>query len=116
MKESDILNIKILSALSYVGPLFIIGKFAVEKNSPEVKFHSDQGKVLFSLMLIVLLVIISLDIFLTSFSESISVIFFLIYIGAGVAWAILASMGIFGVIKNKQIQLPLVYDIAKKFN
>lgn len=114
MKESDALNVKILSAFSYVGPLFVMGKFAVEKNSPEVKFHANQGKALFLLMSLILLATISLDLLITSFSESISVIFFLAYIGESVAWIILAAMGIFGAIKNKKIQLPLIYDIAKK--
>ena len=46
MNESDG-NIKFLSAISYIGVLFVIGHFAVEKNNPDLRFHTFQGGILF---------------------------------------------------------------------
>ena len=41
-------NAKLLSILAYIGPLFIMGKVAVEKDEPGVKFHCRQGGILFA--------------------------------------------------------------------
>ena len=44
---------KVLSILSYVGPLFLIA-LLVEKDNADVKFHVNQGAVLFVVDLICL--------------------------------------------------------------
>lgn len=40
-------NVKFLSILAYIGPLFLMGKFSAENNNPDVRFHTNQGIRLF---------------------------------------------------------------------
>lgn len=114
MNKKDNLNIKILSSLSYIGPLFIVGKFSVEKDSKEYKFHSKQGKYLFFSMTLILLFFIILEYFLSAFSESLSVIFLLVYIAISISWIIMSIIGISGAIKNKKVKLPFIEILLKK--
>ena len=37
---------KVITILDYLGPLFLLGLF-VEKDNPDVKFHTNQGLILF---------------------------------------------------------------------
>ena len=108
-------NIKLLSALSYIGPLFLIGRFSVEKDSEQLKFHNKQGEVLFLLMLTfgTVTAIVSFLLF-QILEEEFEIIIFLLFIGISVAWLVLAIMGICGAIKSKKICLPIVCDITKK--
>ena len=108
-------NIKLLSALSYIGPLFLIGRFSVEKDSEQLKFHNKQGEVLFLLMLTVgtVTAIVSFLLF-QILEEEFEIIIFLLFIGISVAWLVLAIMGICGALKSKKICLPIVCDITKK--
>ena len=108
-------NIKLLSALSYIGPLFLIGRFAVEKDSEQLKFHGKQGEILFILMLAINAVAAAISFVLYHLlEESFEIIVFLIFIGISVAWLVLSIMGICGAIKSKKICLPIVCDITKK--
>ena len=45
-------NIRFLSSISYLGILFVIGHFAVEKDNPDLRFHTFQGGVLFTFFII----------------------------------------------------------------
>ena len=108
-------NIKLLSALSYVGPLFLIGRFSVEKDSDQLKFHNTQGELLFLLMVIVNVSVSAVNFILSQFlEESFEIIVFLIFIGISVAWLVLAIMGICGALKSKKICLPIICEITKK--
>lgn len=109
------INVKLLSALSYIGPLFLIGRFSVEKDSDQLKFHNKQGELLFFLMLVVNTVAAAVSFLLSQFlEESFEVIVFLIFIGISVAWLVLSIMGICGSLKGNKICLPIVCDITKK--
>ena len=46
-EEYNKVNVKLLSILAYIGPLFLMGKLSVEKDEPHVKFHTHQGAILF---------------------------------------------------------------------
>ena len=46
-EEYNKVNVKLLSILAYIGPLFLMGKLSVEKEEDNVKFHTHQGAVLF---------------------------------------------------------------------
>lgn len=108
-------NIKLLSALSYIGPLFLIGRFSVEKDSDQLKFHNTQGGLLFLLMVIVNITASAVSFILSHFlEESFEIIVFLIFIGISVAWLVLAIMGICGALKSKKICLPIICEITKK--
>lgn len=113
MKNFDILNIKVLSAISYLGPLFIIGRFSVEKDSDNFKFHSKQGEFLFYTMFIIFFITWSLEKILYTLFDSFSIIFILIYIGIFTSWIILSILGIYGSFNNKKIKLPFIEFLIK---
>lgn len=114
MDNFDKINVKILSAISYIGPLFLVGKFSVEKDSSDYKFHSKQGKILFFVMSIILLLIILLDKIFSFFFSSVSVIFLLFYIGIFISWIMLMSFGIYGSLKDIKIRLPFIEFLLDK--
>lgn len=116
MRHYNKTNIKFLSILSYIGPLFIIGKFSYEKNSDQVSFHCKQGELLFYIMTILILISITFDHFLTSLLESFSVICFLFKIGIIVTWIILSIMGIVSAFFESKTKLPIVGNLYDKFN
>ena len=41
-EEYNKVNVKLLSILAYIGPLFLMGKLSVEKDEPHVKFHTQR--------------------------------------------------------------------------
>ena len=45
MQESNG-NIRFLSVISYIGVLFVVGHFALERDNPDLRFHTYQGGVL----------------------------------------------------------------------
>ncbi len=111
MEESNG-NIKFLSAISYIGILFVIGHFAVEKNNPDLRFHTYQGGVLFAFFT-VLYFIDFLVYLLLSFIPSFQlVICTLLTVGISVAYIILTAMGIGYAISFKQRFLPFVGSAA----
>ena len=114
MKQYDKFNVRILSILSYIGPLFIIGKFSLEKDEENVKFHTAQGEILFYLMAILLFITFVVDFFINPFIEVIEVITLLAYIGISVAWIILILMGVFSAAKGEKSALPLIGRVANK--
>lgn len=108
-------NIKLLSALSYIGPLFLIGRFSLEKDSDQLKFHNKQGELLFLLMIVINIVVACVSFILCQFlRESFEIIIFLIFIGISAAWLVLTIMGICGALKGTKICLPFICDITKK--
>ena len=114
MKDFDTLNVKVLSAISYLGPLFIIGRFSVEKNSDNFKFHSKQGEILFYSMFAISLIAWSLEQILYTFFDSFSIIFLLVYMGIFISWIILSLLGIYGSFNNKKIKLPFIEFLIKQ--
>ncbi len=114
MEKFDKFNVKFLSIISYIGPLFLIGKFSVEKDSDQVRFHSKQGEILFYTMSCLSLIVLILQLTLSSLFETIEIICLLSYIAIGVAWLILLIMGISGAISSKMIYIPIIGDIVKK--
>ncbi len=114
MNNYDKMNIKFLSVISYIGPLFIIGNFSAEKNCDLVKFHVRQGKLLFFTTLILLSLNTVLDFTLSSISETFEIISFLLYIAIFVAWLILSIMGIVSAFSESKSNLPLIGDLFNK--
>lgn len=114
MNKYNKINVKFLSVISYIGPLFLIGKFSAEKDCESVKFHVRQGEILFYSMIILFLFTFILDYTLSSILESLSIICFLLYIGIAVAWLILSLMGIASAFSASNTSLPLVGDLSNK--
>ncbi|MCI9272799.1 MAG: hypothetical protein HFE39_02455 [Clostridiales bacterium] len=114
-QEHSKVNITLLSVLAYIGPLFIMGRVAVEKDVPEVEFHSRQGGILFAFTAIGYLITAILCFALRSLPAAAEIVGLLLYVGITVAWVILSLMGIVGVIKHQQKPLPFIGDFDKLF-
>ena len=106
-------NIKLLSVLAYIGPLFVMGLFAVEKDSPEVKFHSRQGGILFALVALLYFVSYVISYFIYFFPAFSEIVGLLILVLISVGWFILVIMGVSGALRGEMNPLPLVGDIDK---
>lgn len=114
-QEYNKVNVKLLSILAYISPLFIMGKVAVEKDVPAVKFHCRQGGILFIFTAVGYLVTTLLCFLLGPFPAVAEILGLLFYVGITVAWIILALMGIVGVFKQQQKPLPFIGEIDKWF-
>lgn len=107
-------NTKLFSILSYFGLFFLIGLFADPQN-PKVKFHVNQGCILF-IVEIILFIIVSILSFLVAFIPYIGWIFSLLLWLAYSAAAIgLPILGIINAVKGEEKQLPVIgqYTIIK---
>jgi len=93
--DKDIQENKIIALLSYIGILFLI-PLLVKKDSKFAKFHAKQGLVLF----------------IGWFLVWIPVIGWILWVGV----LILSILGIMNVLSGKYAELPIIGDLAKKFN
>ena len=101
-------NIRFLSAISYVSILFIIGHFAVEKNNPDLRFHTFQGGVLFVFFTVLYSIDFLLYLLLSAFPVVQTIIILLLTVGISVANIMLVIMGISYALQFKQGFLPFV--------
>ena len=105
-------NIRFLSAISYLGILFVIGRFAVEKDNPDLRFHTYQGGVLFGLFSVLYLFDFILCIIM-SFAPALQIIVTtLLTVALSVAYIMLIVIGIMSAIKFEQRLLPFVGKFA----
>lgn len=111
--EDDKSNVKFLSVLAYIGPLFVMGLFSVEKENPEVKFHSRQGGILFAVAFFSYFLSGIIVYLLHPFPAVSEIVFVLFVVLISVSWFILIIMGISGAMKNQRVSLPLVSEIDK---
>ena len=109
-------NVRLLCILSYIGPLFIMGRVAVEKEVPEVDFHSRQGGILFGFVAGAYLITVLLCALLGSFPAVREIVGFLLYVGVTVAWVLMAALGISSAVKKQMKPLPFIGDLDKIFN
>ena len=113
MESYDKFNVKFLSIVSYIGPMFLIGKFSVEKESKQVKFHNKQGEVLFYIFLLLYIVCVALHV-LNEFTESVDeILAFTFTVGVSVAWVLLMIIGVSNAVQGKLIGLPIVSWFVK---
>ena len=111
--KCDQTNVKLLSILSYIGPLFIIGRFSVEYDDKSLRFHVKQGESLF-ILVSALYIIASILVFCLGFAPALTeTIEFLSFVGITVFWIILLIMGISGAAKGSQKELPMVGIVQK---
>lgn len=110
------LNVKFLSVISYIGPLFVIGKFSLEKNCDKVKFHVKQGEILFYLMSLLIFISIIIDYAFSFVWEYIGILCFLAKIGVSVMWIILAILGMISAFSDSKAILPVVGNLANRLN
>ena len=105
-------NIRFLSVISYIGVLFIIGHFSVEKNNPDLRFHTIQGGVLcvFYMVLYILDFLLSLVLMMIpAFGIILTV---LITIAIALSNLILVIIGISYAVTFRQGLLPFVGKAA----
>lgn len=102
-KKSEEQHRKLMGVLAYMGPLVII-PYLVARNDSFVKFHIEQGSVLF---------IISLVVWFAS-----SLMWFLMPLWALINFGvlILAIIGIINVFKGREKEIPLVGHYSSKIN
>ena len=105
-------NIKFLSAISYIGVLFVIGHFAVEKNNPDLRFHTFQGGILFAFFVLLYFIDFLIYLFLSVVPALQIIVVLLLSIGISVAYVMLMVMGIVNALKFKQGLLPFVGKAA----
>ena len=113
--EYDKVNVKLLSIIAYIGPLFLMGKFSVEKEEPHVKFHTHQGALLFCFAAGAYVITSLLCWLLNSYPAVQEIVGLFLYVGITVAWVIMIIMGVIGAARNQQKPLPFVGDFDRLF-
>ena len=101
-------NIRFLSAISYLGVLFLVGHFAVERDNPDLRFHKYQGGLLclsFSFLYLTDMLIC----LLFSFSPQLqAIVSFIITSAVTVAYGFMIYFGVSSAVKFRQRQLPFI--------
>lgn len=110
--NEDNSNIKFLSAISYIGVLFVIGHFSVEKNNPDLRFHTFQGGILFVFFVLLYFIDFLIYLFLSAVPALQIIVVLLLTIGISVAYVMLMVMGIVYALKFQQRLLPFVGKFA----
>ena len=105
-------NIRFLSAISYIGVLFVIGHFAVEKNNPDLRFHTFQGVVLFVFFALLYSADMLICMLLSVIPELQVIVSLLLTLAISVPYLMLVVMGIVSAVKFEQKLLPFVGTIA----
>ena len=108
-------NIKLLSFLSYLGPLFLIGVFSMEHDTEELRFHTRQGGVLFFFMVFAYLLVWLLTFLLRSVPAMAEIMGVLLKVGLSVGWLLMAVMGIVSVFQKDHKPLPFLWRISRLF-
>lgn len=105
-------NIRFLSAISYIGVLFVIGHFAVEKNNPDLRFHTFQGGVLFAFFVVLYFFDFLLYLLLSFVPAFRTIIILLLTVGISVAYVLMMGMGVYNALKFRQRLIPFVGTAA----
>ncbi len=95
---------KVVSILDYIGILWILGLF-IEKEDPDVKFHTNQGLILF------LLEVISSAITILSSIPFLGWLFSIVGGILGFLCLILAILGIVNASQGKTKPLPVIGNL-----
>ncbi len=105
-------NIRFLSAISYIGILFVIGHFAVEKDNPDLRFHTFQGGVLFALISVAYFCDFLIYVVLNFVPEIDMIITLLLTVGISVSYLMLMAMGMYHALRFEQKLLPFIGSAA----
>lgn len=111
----DKTNIRLLSFLSYLGPLFLIGVFSMEHETEELRFHTRQGGTLFFSMVISYLLVWLITFLLRGAPALAEILGLFLYVGLSVGWFLLVLMGIVSVFQKNPKPLPLLWRISRLF-
>lgn len=100
-------NTKLFSILAYIGPLFLVGLLA-DPNNPKVKFHVNQGLVLFLAEIVLSIVVTIVNAVLVVMPVIGGLLVGLISLAQFGATITLAIMGIMNAVKDEEKQLPFI--------
>lgn len=114
MENFDNFNVKFLSVISYLGPLYLIGKFSVEKDSDQVKFHNKQGELLFYIFCTLYFICALLYLVEKIIGGVIELVAFLMTVGVTSAFFILMMIGVTSAFKETKVKLPIVSLFMKE--
>lgn len=107
-------EIRIISMMSYIGPLFVVGRVLNKGGrSYSLDFHSWQGGILFFTMTAAYNLVGYIAKGGILFPVLREVVGLILYFGVSVGGIILSIMGVLNAYKGEQIYLPLVGDIDK---
>lgn len=112
--NEDNTNVRFLSAISYIGVLFLIGHFAVEKNNPDLRFHKYQGGVLFAVFSFLYLTDLLLCLVLSFFPPMQGIVAFVFTAAISLAYIMMMAFGISSAVHFRQKQLPFIGFYAVK--
>ncbi len=105
--RSDEFNIKFLSTVSYLGPLFFMAKFSAEQNQSDVKFHCKRGQHLFILFVCLYVFDILIYELLMETIPTVATSVFYLFLGLiSVAWLFATLHGIYCAVKSKKNYIP----------
>ena len=107
MNEDDT-NVRFLSAISYIGVLFLVGHFAVEKNNPDLRFHKYQGGILCAVFSFLYLTDLLLCLLLSFDPALQGIIAFIVTVSISIAYLMMMAMGISSAVHFRQQQLPFI--------
>lgn len=96
---------KVITILDYIGILWILGLF-IEKDDPDVKFHTNQGLILF--LLEVVTGVVTGVFTLLSFIPVLGIVFTLASGLLGIVCLVLAILGIVNAAQGLQKPLPVI--------
>lgn len=100
---------KVITILDYIGILWILGLF-VEKDNPQVRFHTNQGLVLFLLEVVVGILNVILS--LLSFIPVVGLLFSIISWALGIVCLVLMILGIVNAAQGQCKPLPVIGGIT----
>ncbi len=106
--ESNNGNIRFLSAVSYIGVLFVIGHFAVEKDNPDLRFHKYQGGVLFCSFFLLYMADLAVSIALSFLPVLQIIVALLITIALVAVNVMLTVQGVLAALQFRQRMLPFI--------
>ena len=95
-EEYNKVNVKLLSILAYIGPLFLMGKLCGGKGRRQRKIPYSPGAVLFGFVAGAYVITSLLCWLLSSFPAVQEILGLLLYVGITVAWVIMVIMGVIG--------------------
>ena len=102
---------KTFSYLSYIGPLFLIGMFSDIRNDPILRFHMNQGLVLFLCELAGLILHALINSLLGGIIL-LNIIPGILFFFIGFVSLVLSLIGLFNVATNKMNVLPVIGGIT----
>lgn len=105
-------NIRFLSVISYIGVLFVIGCFSVERDHPDLRFHTIQGGLLFVCFSVIYSFVFLFGQLFWFIPELQFIITLLLMLGVTIAYIFMIGIGISGAIKYEQKMLPYIGPAA----